>query len=348
MPTPNTLSDADHIRSRPGLYVGGLNAYGRRVLVSGLAESLLDLPDTERPRISITLCADGFIELVAHGAAPDFAPEHLVLHPGQGKLTLFAPQNPSFPYVDTLAFPIADALCDPFDIEITRAGRTWSQSFARGLAAGPLHEHSTPSPDRTHLRFRPDPALFKDTATDFHALCGALQSLALFHPTATLTLADPAANLRRDYHYPRGPLDYLHEIEDWAGHPDHARCFSLDLTDGPDRLRAAILYRHVGPFTAHSFLNGHRLLSGTHTDGFRQALAHLATQPNAHPNPHLRPGDDPAEHLTAVFALTLAKPDFESATKDCLRGPRARDIAYRATLEQLPAQLAPSPPGAMP
>jgi len=335
------LSDAQHIRSRPGMYIGGLNPRGRRVMITGIVEDLLNLRDAERPRITITFNPDGLIELTALGAAPDLPPLNVVSHPGH--TAGFAPES------NHASLVIAAALCDPLDIRVTRAGRTWSQSFSRGLATGPLHDRTTDQPSAAHLRLRPDPTLFQDTANDFHALCGALQALALFHPTAILAVADQAANLHRDYHYPRGPVDYLHELEPTCtGHPDSGRCWCLDLTDGPDRLRAAIFYRHVGPFLAQSFLNGQRLLSGPHIDGFRQALAHLATQPNAHPNRHIRPGDHPAENLTAVFVLTLADPYFKSSTKDCLTGDRPWELAYRMTLEQLPAQLAPASPVAMP
>lgn len=340
MPTPNAPSIARHIRTRPGVYIGGLNPRGRRLMITSIVEEILHLPDAEHPRITITFNPDGLIELTARGAAPDLPPQNLVSHPGH--TAGFAPES------NHASLVIAAALCDPLDVTITRAGRTWAQSFARGLAAGPLHERATGQPSGAHLRLRPDPTLFHDTANDFPAFCGVLQSLALFHPTATFGVADPAANLRRDYHYPRGPLDYLHELEPtWAG-DSYSRCFTLDLSYGPDRLRAAILYRHVGPFAAHSFLNGQRLLSGPHIDGFRQALAHLATQPNTHPNRHLQPGDDPAENITAVFALTLAEPNFKHSTKDCLTGDCPRDLAYRATVEQLPAQLTPASPGAMP
>ena len=90
---------------------------------------------------------------------------------------------------------------------------------------------------------------------------------------------------------------------------------------------------------AHSFVNGQRVVTGPHIAGFRQALAELATRPNAHPNPHLGPDDDPADNLTAVFAFNLAAATYESSTKDCLGGDRPRDLAYRMTVEHLPAQL---------
>lgn len=84
---------------------------------------------------------------------------------------------------------------------------------------------------------------------------------------------------------------------------------------------------------------GQRLISGTHIDGFRDALAELAKRPNAQPNPNLRPGDDPTDNLTVVFALHFANPEYYGSTKDCLTGARPKELAYRATLEQLPAQM---------
>jgi DNA gyrase/topoisomerase IV subunit B len=329
----NPLSDAEHIRARPGMYIGGLNPRGRRFMITGLADDLLNLPDAERPRITITFRPDGFVELDARGAAPELSPEDFVLHHGHNKLRNFAP--------DLFSFPITSALCDPLDVTITRAGHTWSQTFSRGVATGPLHQQATDQPSRTHLRLLPDPKLFKDDAPDFHPLCSILQALALFHPAATLTVGSQSSALRRDYHYPRGLLDYMHELEPtwWVNESQWGRCWSLDLTDGPDRIRVVILLRPNGTLLVHSFANGQRLISGTHIDGFRDALAELAKRPNAHPNPHLRPGDDPTDKLTVVFALNFANPKYYGSTKDCLTGIRPKELAYRATLEQLPAQM---------
>src|SRR4051812_21699939 len=121
MPTPNTLSDAQHIRTRPGVYIGGLNPRGRRVMLTALIDELLNLPDAEHPRITVTFNLDGHIELTAVGAAPDLPPPNLVSHPGH--TAGFAPES------NHASLVIAAALCDPLDVTITRAGRTWSQSF---------------------------------------------------------------------------------------------------------------------------------------------------------------------------------------------------------------------------
>jgi DNA gyrase subunit B len=330
MEQQESLSDAQHVRGRPGMYIGGANDRGLRGMVCGIVQELLDGPGAQITRLTLTLEAtDGSLRIEASGDIPLIPPGDLISEPH------FA--NSTSPF---LSLTIAAAMCDRMDVKVVRARRKWVQQFGNGMALGELSEELVDEPPRVRVRLRPDPVIFKTAAAEFLPLCGRIRELAVSHPKTVLRLEDQVSGLCREFCYPLGIRSYLGEVEHYWINSGQDDRWHFSLEDGTDQVDAVVLYRCVGPLAVHTFVNGWGVRDGgSHVEGFKQAWAEIAPKtPDVKWHifgPHHAPGDG----CTVVISLKISETSWESSTKDCLAGDRPRELVYRMLTEQWPKQL---------
>ncbi len=309
----------EHIRQRPGMYVGGLNPTGWLNLVHFLVEELLDHASSPLTSVSVEL-RDGAISLTALGDTP-LPPLDELLANDELRLT---------PFVWSLQ--CINALCSSWSIQHARAtGEHQSWTSAEGVLAKAASSGCGDSP-RLHVEFTPDPTLFSlaQRAT-YHALCGQAIEWATFHPHTRFSIADIARRLRRGYQFERGLLSLAEEIEfRWcrnSGRSDFgwAATWSGELTDAGESASAVIVPLPMQTRNVISFANRRRTSGGgSHVHGILSGIR----EARARDTSRWRSG------CTILVAVRLHDPAYKFSTCDVLMGDRPFQLCKRLIREQ--------------
>jgi DNA gyrase subunit B len=325
-----------HIRSRPAMYIGGVDSGGLRKILDDIVTEQLAEPDARLEVIRCVLGAGGTHAVeVWGGAVAAVEPGHFI-----------ADNYDRSPDDRLFSLAVACAFSERFDAEVVRGGRRWSQAFAAGVPVAPPEVSAADAPPLVRVRYRPDPAVFKrGTDPGFLSLCGRAREWAAFHPHVRFTVEDERAAQRRDFHYPEGLLSLAQELEhDWYGHEWTGPAWHCNANEADGSGAEAVFVRRPGDASiVHSFVNGRRTVDGgTHVDGLRRGVAEVAAQLGDGPGSPFRDVEnrDPMAGLTVVLSVRLNDPSWGMSTKDLLNDPRAADIVRRMISVQLPAEIA--------
>ena len=335
-----------HIRQRPGMYVGGANAWGLRNVLADVVTELLAAPGSAPEHVRCTLEADGGYAVELRGGAMPVV-EPVAFDADRADV---AANDPLF------GLAVASALSARLEAAVVGAdGSRWSRAFAAGVPDGPLDvaaaTSSSPpsSPPLVRIRYRPDTTLFPaDARAAFLPVSGRTRDRAAFHPRVRFTLDNEADGQRRDYHYPDGLLSLAQELEypRWMslGGRGEPRVWRCRLSDGTEAAEAVFVRRLGGPLLVHSFVNGYRTAAdGTHIDGLRDGVAAVAAaypaDDSTNPFAFAAQLRDPLDELTVLLSVRLDEPHWQGSTKDVLEGNRPRDLVRRMLVEHLPGKI---------
>jgi DNA gyrase/topoisomerase IV subunit B len=327
------------MRSRPGMYIGGVNRWGLMNLLDEVVTSLVEWSDTCPERVWCKLAADGAHSVELRGGAiGPVEPEDLETDVGD-----FGINNP----VDSMK--VVSAFSNPLHAEVVRDGRQWTRTFAAGLPAGPLEVKATAAPSHLRIHYQPDRTLFPaEMRVEYLQVCGRAQEWAVFHPHVRFTIEQEDDGQRRDFHYPAGLLSLAQEVahqwweRPWAGGASNVwRCA---MKEGNEAAEAVFVHRPCGPATVHAFVNGARTSEeGSHTEGLRSGVAAVAASwDDADPetNPfYCADRRDPLANVTVLLAVQLDEPEWRYSTRDVLYHDRARDLVHRMILATLPNEI---------
>jgi DNA gyrase subunit B len=338
MPDPLQLSFLEHIRTRPGIYIGGANGRGLRHMIVEVIEEQVRAPGAKVRQATVTLLPDGFTQIectgeaIADSSPPDFVPESA--ETAMSRLVSLA---------------IASAMSDRLEAEVIRNRQRWSQHFSAGQPVSPATHESADGPDLFRIRYHPDPAIFRDARPSFLSLSAQIQEFAIFHPAVNFHVQDQDS-ARRDYQYPRRLLSYLEEVEHrWLETSYGMHLWRLELSDGPARAEAVIHHRGIGHYAVYSFVNGRRTLDGgTHITGFEEAFTEVATPHVGGPLNLFHPCNPILSGMTVLLAVDIPDPSWRYSTRDCLDGTYPRELVRRMVKEKLPPLIAATPPPTWP
>jgi DNA gyrase subunit B len=325
-----------HMRQRPGMYIGGLNARALRHIVDDVVFEQLDAPGAQPERVRCSLRPDGTYTIDVRGGAiaevvpADFLPDSPHRVPGDRFLSL----------------AIACAFSERMDAEVVRDGRVWSQSFAQGLAHGAVRAGASTEAPRVSVRYRPDRSLFKEVAdAGFLSLCGRAREWGSFYPHVRFTVEDERDGQRRDFHYPDGLLSLAGELEhewyDWELRDGASAVWRCDTTAPNGDAAEALFIRRPGEGRVYSFVNGRRTLEGgTHVGGLRNGLAEVAAAFGDDPtSPFPFDAANPLDGLTVLLSVRLANPRYAAPYKDNLSHKGAAELVRTMIATKLPAEI---------
>jgi len=365
------LEGLEAVRKRPGMYIGSTGERGLHHLVyeivdNAVDEALAGYCDT----IHVTILDDGGIRVFDNGRGIPVDPHAsdptkstvevvlTVLHAG-GKFGGggYAVSGG----LHGVGSSVVNALSTRFEVEISRQGHVWRQSFSHGgKPEGPLVQGEASDETGTIVTFWPDPEIFETVHFDYDTLRTRFQQTAFLNKGLRITLSDERPDSayvvdgedgtsvtkqpHDDFHYERGLVDYVEylnkvrkaevvndeiiEIES----EDTVRHISLELA-----MQWTTSYTE-NVFTFANTINTHE--GGTHEEGFRAALT---TKINSYArdknllkekDDNLT-GDDIREGLTAVISVKLSEPQFEGQTKTKLGNTEAKAFVQKIVGDQL-------------
>jgi DNA gyrase subunit B len=342
------LRDADHIRHRPGMYIGDTGTKGMHHLVYELVhnsvdEALAGYCKTIHVRINV----DGSI-----GVGDDGRGIPVEMHPTAQKPTLevVLTMSGAGAKFDKRSYKTSaglhgigakavTALSEWTEAEVRRNGKVYVQEYERGKAVTELKEIGV-SNNRsgTKITFKPDPLIFHEAAFDYDTLEARLRELAFLNKGLSIRLTDDRTGKDETFFYAGGVaefVEYLNRSEEVLHKPIY-----IDKAVDDVRVELALQYttgeeERVRCYTNNAYNAG----GGTHQSGFRAALTRTlnayGSKEDLFKNGLTPTGEDFREGLTAVISIQVPEPQFESQTKIRLNNPEVEGIVTSVVNEQL-------------
>jgi DNA gyrase subunit B len=235
---------------------------------------------------------------------------------------------------------VVNALSEWLELEIRRDGREYTQRYERGTPQGDLTAGEKTGKHGTIIRFKPDPAIFEETAFSFDTLANRLRELAFLNRGLKITIEDERDERRHVFHYTGGIIEFVKHINQNKT-PIHPKVLYFEGHKGDIGVEVALQYNDGYQEILFSFANNiNTREGGTHLTGFRAALTGTISA-YAQANGYLKAfkgsvsGDDVREGLTAVVSVRLPDPQFEGQTKARLGNSDVKGLVQQIVNDRL-------------
>jgi DNA gyrase subunit B len=355
------LEGLEHVRKRPGMYIGSTGIGGLHHLVYEVVDNSVDEAMAGfGTRIDVTLLADGGCEVIDNARGIPVDPMQDPKLKGMPAVQAVLTQlNTGGKFegkgyqvsggLHGVGVSVVNALSTRLECEVDNGGKRYFIDFEKGGKVRTKLKETGRSPrgrTGTTIRFWPDPLVFTET-TEFRAqaLLERFQMMAFLNKGLELRLRDlrPAAE-NHDwvlYKYDNG-------ITDFVRHINHAKeslfkhVIHFEQRDDGQEIEIAMQWS-TGYNTdgIHSFANGiNTVEGGMHVEGFKKALTNVVNKYARAANllkerEDNLAGEDIREGLTAVLSVRLRDPQFEGQTKAKLGNVSVRSLAEKATNQRL-------------
>ncbi|MCU0961497.1 MAG: DNA gyrase subunit B [Pirellulaceae bacterium] len=327
------LSDMEHVRKRPAMYIGDVTTRGLHHLVYEVVDNSIDEAMAGFARnIRVTVNAEGSVTVEDDGRGIPVEPhEQLSKELGREVSTLegvmtvlkFGGKFEKGAYQTSgglhgVGVTVVNFLSQWCEVEVSRGGHVYQQEYERGIPAGPVQRVGATKKVGTKTTFKPDATIFQTTKFSYDLLYKRLQELAFLNSGVHIELFDERVNQGEKFFYERGIVQFV-EYLNRASEPLHREVIYVTGEEEGVGYEIALQYSAEYTENLHSYVNNiHTIEGGTHVSGFRAALTRTLNNYGRKENifKDLVPsGDDFREGLTAVISLRVPHPQFEGQTK---------------------------------
>jgi DNA gyrase subunit B len=327
------LSDLEHVRERPGMYIGDTTQRGLHHLVYEVVDNSIDEAMAGFAKnIAVTINTDGSVTVEDDGRGiPVDRHEQLSEEMGREVSTLegvmtvlkFGGKFEKGAYQTSgglhgVGVTVVNFLSEWCEVEVYRDGFIHQQEYKRGVPQGPVSRAGGTKKVGTRTTFKPDSQIFPNTKFVYDTLYKRLQELAFLNRGIRIHFLDTRNNEGEQFYYERGIVEFV-EYLNRASEAIHSDVIYLEAELEGVGMEIALQYSGEYTENVHSYVNNiHTHEGGTHVSGFRSALTRTL---NAYGKKEglfkdiVPTGDDFREGLTAVISMRVAQPQFEGQTK---------------------------------
>jgi len=352
------LSDLEHVRERPSMYIADTTARGLHHLIYEVVDNSIDeVMAGYASEISVTINNDGSISVEDDGRGiPVETHPDLDMSTLQGVMTVlkFGGKFRKGVYQTSgglhgVGVTVVNFLSEWCEVEVRRDGHVYQQEYERGVPTGDVRRIGRSKRMGTKTTFKADPLIFPNTQFNYSVLYRRLQELAFLNRGVKIVLSDERTGDGETFHYERGILEFVEYLNraSEAAHQDIIYIAGYYQGVG---LEVAIQYSAEYTENVHSYVNNICTTEGgTHLSGFRAALTRSLNGYGRKSGmfKSLTPGgDDFREGLTAVISLRVPEPQFEGQTKTKLGNSEVEGIVNSAVGDFLGRYLEENPKSA--
>ena len=345
------------VRKRPAMYIGSTSSSGLHHLVyevvdNSIDESLAGFCDD----IYVSINIDGSVTVEDngrgipvdwHSAEKKSAAEVVmtVLHAG-GKF-----DSDTYKVSGGLhgvGISVVNALSKKLELEISRNGRVYKQTYECGIPITELLNISDTIKKGTKITFWPDESIFEMVDFSFEILSKRLRELAFLNAGVSIKITDDKQDKDHKFHYEGGIKSFV-EYLNRAKSPVHSNIIYFEGEKKDVHIEIAFQYNDGYDekiFTFANNINTHE--GGTHLVGFKAALTRTmntyATNNNYLKNIKTTvSGDDFREGIVAVISVKIPDPQFEGQTKTKLGNSEIKGYVETLLNEKLATYLEENP-----
>lgn len=348
------LEGIEHVRKRPGMYVGGTDIKALHHLVYEVVDNAIDEALAGYcTAINITIHADSSVTVEDNGRGIPVGP-----HPSKKDA-----QGRPMETVDVVMTVIGaggkfggggykvsgglhgvgvsavNALSEWVVTEIKREGKWWQQKYQRGVPQGAIKQIGKVKDETgTKLTFKFDRQIFtEDIDFRFDTLVQRFREMSFVTRGVTIRFKDERVDREMTFYFEGGITSFVRYLNrNRQGlHP----VVHVEKDIEGVGIEAAIQYTDSYTESVYSFANTINTIDGgTHLTGLRSSLTRVVNDyarkngllKDADPN---FSGDDTREGLTAIVSIKHPDPQFESQTKVKLMNPEAQTYVTQAVAE---------------
>jgi len=349
------MSDLEHVRERSGMYIGDTGPSGLHHLVYEVVDNSIDeVMAGHATVVNVTVNVDGSLTAADDGRGiPVAIDESIGKSALEGVMTMlkYGGKFDKGAYKTSgglhgIGVKAVNFLSQWCEVEVRRDGHVFQQEYERGRPTGPVNRIGKADSTGTKTTFKPDPEVFGPLKFDYNILHRRLQELAFLNGGAKITLHDERTDEGETFQYDRGLIafvEHLNRASDVA-HPD-----IIHIHGEYEGIEVEVAFQYTGEYTenVHCYVNNINTKDGgTHLTGFRTALTRTLNAYGKKENlfKDLVPsGEDFREGLTAIVAVRVPEPQFESQTKVKLNNAEVEGIVNSAVGEFLGQYLEENP-----
>ncbi|MGE0605942.1 MAG: DNA gyrase subunit B [Pirellulales bacterium] len=350
------LSDLEHVRKNTGMYIGDSGPRGMHHLVyECVSNSIDEMMAGHAKHLWVTINADDSVTVADDGRGIPVAHHtELGISTLQGVMTVlkFGGKFDKDSYKTSgglhgIGVKAVNFLSEWCEVEVARDGKVWNQEYERGAPVSPVTQVGA-SGGRTGTKtsFKPDPQVFGHIKFDYNFLHRRLQELAFLNRGCHIEFKDERNGQSDTFMYEQGLLEFVRHLNraSDAAHPD-----VVYIARQQDNVQVEVALQYTTEYTENvrTYVNNINTVDGgTHLSGFRTALTRSLNSyakknelfKDLTPN-----GEDFREGLTAVIAVRVPEPKFESQTKVKLNNGEVETIVNSIVGEFLTNYLEQSP-----
>ncbi|HMB94455.1 MAG TPA: DNA gyrase subunit B, partial [Tepidisphaeraceae bacterium] len=345
------LEGIEHVRTRPGMYIGDTTGRGLHHLVYEIVDNSID-------EAMAGYCKNILVKINADGScmvADDGRGIPVGIHPTEKIPTVevvFAKlgaggkfeHNADSAYRTTgglhgVGASVVNALSEWVEVEVSREGKLHHMEFERGKKSSDLKVVGKSTKTGTKVTFKPDKQIFPDIEFKYDVLQKRLREVAYLNEGLQIVIEDERSGKRDEFKFDKGIYEYVNYLNDGKVTVHPVIHFKKEDTASRMIIEVAMQYNDGYNETIESFannINTHE--GGTHLSGFKTALTGTINR-YAEANglmKDIRPsGDDVREGLIAVISVKVAEPQFEGQTKTKLGNSEVEGFVSSAVSERL-------------
>src|SRR5258708_4372738 len=336
------LGGIEAVRLRPAMYIGSTGDLGLHHLVWEVVDNSVDEAMAGyADEINVTVHADESITVVDNGRGipvdmhatekrPAAEVVLTVLHAG-GKF-----DSDTYKVSGGLhgvGVSVVNALSDWLELEISRDGAVWEQTYEKGKPTNKLKQTGKTRKTGTKVTFHPDPTIFEKTVYSFDTLAQRLRELAFLNKGLLITLTDERTEKTAEFKFTGGITEFVKHLNRGKATLHDSPVF-IEGKRGSVEIEIALQYNDTYGENLFAFANTINTVDGgTHLSGFRSALtrsinnfASAAGMLKEQKDEVTITGDDVREGLVAVVSVRLPQPQFEGQTKGKLNSDIKGDV----------------------
>ena len=362
------LEGIEHVRKRPGMYVGGTDIKALHHLVYEVVDNAIDEAlagvCTE---INITIHEDSSVTIEDNGRGIPIGP-HPTKKDANGKpmetldvvMTVIGAGGKfgGGGYkvsggLHGVGVSAVNALSEWMITEVKRDGKWWRQEYKRGVPQGKIQLVGKVGKDETGTKqtFKYDKQIFtEDIEYRFDTLVQRFREMAFVTRGVTIRFVDERADRQMTFYFEGGLTSFVRYLN--RNRENLHPVVHVEKEIESIGVDAAIQYTDAYTESVYSFANTINTVDGgTHLTGLRSSLTRVINDyarkngllKDADPN---FSGDDTREGLTAIVSVKHPEPQFESQTKVKLMNPEVQTYVTQVVGEAFSTFLDENPQAA--
>ena len=354
------LDGLEHVRKRPGMYIGSVSVRGLHHCVYEIVDNAVDealagycknINVTIEPGNIICVEDDGRgIPVDIHKKTKKSAAEtvYTQLNAG-GKFGGDSGYKVSGG-LHGVGASVVNALSTWTEVTIQRDGGIFQMKFERGKTVESLTRIGDSNKTGTKVRFLADDTIFESLEYEYEVLEKRFREMAFLTKGLRITIEDKRVDpvLKGDFCYEGGLKSFV-EFLNKNKEKLHKDPIYIEKTDGEVPVEISIQYTSSYSENIYTFVNNiNTIEGGTHLEGFKRALTKVFNDYARSHNilkdkdSNLQ-GEDIREGITAVVSVKVKEPQFEGQTKTKLGNSEVTGVVQSMVNDALATFLEENP-----
>ena len=354
------LDGLEHVRKRPGMYIGSVSARGLHHLVYEIVDNCVDEALAGYCKNIHVTIEEGNIICVeddGRGIPVDIHPKTKI----SAAETVYTKLNAGGKFGGDSGYKVSgglhgvgasvvNALSTWCEVTIQRDGGIYQMSFEKGKTVKPLTKIGTSDKTGTKVRFLADDTIFETLKYEYEILEDRFREMAFLTKGLFISIEDKREETpkKAEFCFEGGLksfVEYLNKNKEVINKSP----IYIEKETGEVPVEISIQYTTAYSENIYTFVNNiNTVEGGTHLEGFKRALTKVFNDYARSHNilkekdSNLQ-GEDIREGITAVISVKVKEPQFEGQTKMKLGNSEVTGVVQSMVNEALATFLEENP-----